>query len=460
VPANATRKDPAGAAGSGAHRPVVRRGFVRASAIVAMATIAVKSITLVREAVVAGRFGVGDEMDAFVAAFIPISIGANLIASIGAALVPAYVRRFAAQSAADANALVEELLLPIGLVLVLVTGLAALAAPAVLDVFALGYPAGKRAAAVALFRAMLPVLPLAGLGGILTGVLNARERYFIVAFAPAAIPIAVLATVALTGGLHGLMPVAVATSAGFLLQAFALGTGMRREGVRLVPRWQRLSDDARGVLREVVPLMAGNFVLSGTMVVDQVMTSTLPVGSVSTLSYGGRLTAQLTGLATVTVGTVLLPRISRTVAEGREGALLGNMKRAAGLAAAAGIPGTLLLVLLSPLLVDLMYHRGQVTAADAVLIAQVQSLLFLQLPFVVLAAVFVRVLMAVNRSSRLLVGAVISVALNAALDWVLMRRYGVSGIALSTTLVAAASCLFLGVNAFAEVRRRARAAAA
>jgi putative peptidoglycan lipid II flippase len=124
------------------------------------------------------------------------------------------------------------------------------------------------------------------------------------------------------------------------------------------------------------------------------------------------------------------------------------LKSYGALLLAVTVPFSAALALLSTPLVRVLYERGAFTAQDTKTVAAIQAMYVLQVPFVTLGILFVRLISALSRNQIFVWGNLISVIVNAALDYILMKRMGVAGIALSTSIVYLISCTFLGLVVF------------
>jgi putative peptidoglycan lipid II flippase len=105
-------------------------------------------------------------------------------------------------------------------------------------------------------------------------------------------------------------------------------------------------------------------------------------------------------------------------------------------------------MILSKPLVTLLFQRGAFTSADTDLVSRVQICYLIQVPFYILSMLFVRFLSAAKRNDVLMYGAVISLVLDVILNLLLMRRWGVAGIAMSTSCVYAISCFYVILNSY------------
>ena len=185
--------------------------------------------------------------------------------------------------------------------------------------------------------------------------------------------------------------------------------------------------------------------MGGTALTDQAMASALAPGSVAALSYGNKTVALLTGLVTMSLGTAALPHFSRLVARAEWGAIRHTLRTWVRLIAIVTVPLTILMMLGSTAIVRFAFERGAFTSRDTQIVALVQAMYVIQIPFYTAGILFVQMLTSMQRSRTLLWGTSISLPLNVVLNYLFMRRMGVAGIALSTSLMYVVSCGYLGL---------------
>jgi putative peptidoglycan lipid II flippase len=184
-----------------------------------------------------------------------------------------------------------------------------------------------------------------------------------------------------------------------------------------------------------VPLTMSAVLMSGSTVIDQAMASWLGSGSVSALNYGNKIPAFLAGIGVVALGTAVLPHFSRLVAIGDHAALRHTLKTYTRWILLVSIPLTLAFIACSEWIVRLVFERGAFHAEDTLLVTRIQQMYLLQVPFFVLGMLGVRVLVAMSKNHLLTIMSVVNLAVNVVGNIVFMRWFGVSGIALSTSVV-------------------------
>ncbi len=277
-----------------------------------------------------------------------------------------------------------------------------------------------------------------------TGVLNAGERFALGAAAPVAIPAVAALALVVGGGRLGIEALAGGTVAGYGIAAWAVAAAASRAGWSITPRWSGLTPDLRRVMEQYAPVFAASCLMGGTALTDQAMASALSPGSVAALSYGNKTVALLTGLVTVSLGTAVLPHFSRLVARSQWGAVRHTLRTWVRLIAIVTIPLTILMIAGSTPFVRFAFERGAFSSHDTRIVALVQALYVIQIPFYTAGILFVRMLSSMQRNRTLFWGTGISLPLNIALNYVFMQRMGVAGIALSTSVMYVVACAYSG----------------
>ncbi len=328
----------------------------------------------------------------------------------------------------------------------------AIAAQHLLPLLAAGFDHQKLALTFSLFLVFLPVLALSGLSSLWTAVLNANERYFVAALAPALMPISALAFLIVFGETWGIYALATGTIVGFLLQCLVLVALLKRLEIPIMPQHFGITPELRQVVHQYLPLASGALLMSGTMVVDQAMAAMLDPGSVAALNYGSKLPAFLVGLGIVALGSAVLPQFSDLVAKREWQAIRHTLRFWVALTGVISVVATLLLILVSEPLIGLLFERGAFTARDTQVVGAIQSLLLLQVPFHTVGIVFVRLISALQANHILPRIAAINLALNILLNLLFMQWIGIYGIALSTSVVYLVSCILLGWMASRRLR--------
>jgi putative peptidoglycan lipid II flippase len=202
-------------------------------------TIVVHAVALLKDLVLANRFGTGDGLDAFLIAFLlPSVAGAFISGSFGSAFMPTFVHVRERKGDEAARRFYTSAYLLLALVLAGAAFLCILLLELALPWVASGFPAAKRDLTLALAWIVAPTLFTSGVAAVWTILLNARHRFAAGAIAPVVLPAALIMFVVAQPGAdpHAL---AWGALAGSVLHMAFMGWMAHRDGLELVPALAR-----------------------------------------------------------------------------------------------------------------------------------------------------------------------------------------------------------------------------
>jgi len=422
----------------------VNRRIFRAAASVTAAGILVKIVATFKEFAVAGVYGRSDAMDAFLAAFLIPNLLINLISeSMNQAMVPTLVRVREQEGHERAQELLSSSMLWVCLLLTAASAVMALTARGFFPLIASHFPPGKMDLAIRLFYALLPVVLITGIASNCTAVLNTFDRFALPALAPVATPVAIILGALLLSGRFGIWAMVYATLAGALIQAGVVAWMMDSRGYRLRLWWHGATEATREVASQYGPVLLSGVVASGGLLVDQSMAAMLPAGSVSALAYANRFVSVVVTLLAGAVSSAVVPYFSRMIAQKDWAGCRHTLRTWVRFTALVSTPIALALIAGSRLLIRVAFQHGVFSPSDTALVTPVLAMYAIQIPFFVSSRVFYRFLIAIRRSDLIFYCGALNLALDIVLNLVLMRWYGVAGIALATSLWTVSTFIFL-----------------
>jgi putative peptidoglycan lipid II flippase len=430
--------------GQGALAATVNRKIFRAVTTLSGFAGVVLAATTARELVVANYFGRSDALDAYITAYVlPLFIVTLVSKSFDAAVIPTFIEVRESEGGEAAQRLFSGALVWSLALLVAIALLLAAFAPYYLPLLASGFSASKLLLTRKLLYFMLPLIVMSAITVNGTALLNAGERFALPALLPILAPLGGLLCLLAFGKRWGIYALAAGTVAGTALQALSLVVLARWHGVRLIPRWSGLDPRLRQVIGQYVPMVTGALLMGTTELVDQAMAAMLQPGSVAALGYARKIVNVLVVVGAIPLAAATLPYFSDMVAKGAWESCRHTLRTYTGLILVVTVPITAGMVVFARPLVRILFQRGAFTALDTSVVSHVEAWLALQVPFYVLGNMAVRLISALKRNGVLLGIAAVNTVLNAGLNWVLMWRYGVAGIALSTSIVYLVSCILV-----------------
>jgi len=169
-------------------------------------------------------------------------------------------------------------------------------------------------------------------------------------------------------------------------------------------------------------------------VVDMIIASFLPDGSVSHLYYADRVVQLPLGVIGVAIGTALLPTLSRQVGEQQTDAAFNSQNRAIEYALLLTLPAAAALIVIAMPVIHVLFERGAFDANATMITAGVLTAYGVGLPAFVLVKVLAPGYFARKDTRTPVRAAIWALTANVALNLAFMKPFGVIGIALASAL--------------------------
>jgi putative peptidoglycan lipid II flippase len=411
-----------------------------------------------RDILMTAFMGAGMVADCFVIAFKLPNFSRRLFAegAFNAAFVPLFSERLEKDETAEGESLpnsarqfAEESFSVLFMVLFAFVGLVEIFMPWVMLVLANGFAdqPEKFELAVTLTRITFPYLMLISLVSLLGGVVNALQKFAAVAATP------ILLNLSIIGGLLALDPyvptaghaLSIGVTLGGLVQFLWLWIALRRMGIGLRLRRPRMTDGVKRLLVLMAPVALGAGAMQVNLLVDIIIASFLPEGSLSFLFYADRLNQLPIGVVGVAIGTAVLPMLSRQAAAGDDASALATLNRGLEIGLFFALPAAVALMLIPDQLIATLFERGAFSAEDTAKTALALAAYAAGLPAYVLIKVLSPGFFARQDTKTPVKISIIALVLNTALNLILMGPFAHVGLAMATTIAAWANVLMLAI---------------
>ncbi|MEA3339188.1 MAG: murein biosynthesis integral membrane protein MurJ, partial [Chloroflexota bacterium] len=333
----------------------------RAATLVMALFIASRALGLARQMVIGALFGAGSDLDAYLAAarisetvFLVITGGA-----LGSAFIPTFAGRLTKEDHVAAWRLASATVNLALIALTVAAGLMALLAPALVrTVIAPGFAPPQQALTASLLRLMLISPVIFGVSGIVMGVLNAHQHFFLPALAPSLYNLSIIGGALLLGPRLGVRGIAVGVVVGAALHLLVQAPGLWHYGARYVPTLGLDDPSVREVGRLMAPRMLGTAITQLNFVVNNSLASGLGEGAVSAINYAWLLMLLPQGVFAQAVGTAAFPTFAAQAARGERDEMRRTLAATLRAVFSLCLPATVGLLALGQPLVRLLFERG------------------------------------------------------------------------------------------------------
>jgi putative peptidoglycan lipid II flippase len=350
------------------------RQIARAAGTVMFAMLLSQLAGLVSNSLLGSTFGASLESDAYFASNRFTEILFNLMAggALGSAFIPTFTGLLEEEKRARAWKLASSIANLLLLVLTLVSILSWIfARPIVEYVLTRGFEDPQQIALTAhLLRIQLPSSIIFGLSGLIMGILNAHQHFFLPALAPAMYRLGIIfGTLVLSPGM-GIDGVAWGVVLGSSLHLMVQVPRL----LRLPQRTYALSlgleiPEVREVGRLMAPRLLGVAVVQLNFLFNTFLASYLPVGSITALTLAFPLMIMPEAAIAQATAIAALPTFSAQVARGKLSEMRSSLAATLRGVLLLAIPASVGLILLRVPLVDMIYGRAAFDQRDAQMVA-------------------------------------------------------------------------------------------
>ncbi len=356
-----------------AEQPKIKdSGLLRSSGVVSFFTMLSRFMGLARDIIFARVIGAEALADVFFVAFKIPNFFRRLFAegAFAQAFVPILGEYREKGSQAAVKALIDRVTGTLGISLLILTLIIVLASPVMAAIFAPKWffdDSAKYAATADMLRITFPYLLFISMTGVAGGILNSYDRFAVPAFTPLLLNVTLIAAALVAAPLFAEPAYALAWGvfmAGVVQLMFQLPF-LHRIHMLPTPKVDWQDSGVRKILTLMGPAIFGVSVSQINLLLDTMLATFLPTGSVSWLYYSDRLSELPLGVFAVAIATVILPNLSRHHAAESKQAFSETLDWALKLVLIIAVPAAVALVLLAePILVTLFFYGDVMTARD------------------------------------------------------------------------------------------------
>lgn len=416
--------------------------LVRAVSAIGSMTMLSRVFGFLRDILIANFLGAGAVADAFVVAFRFPNLFRRLFAegAFAAAFVPLFSRTLEGEGRNPAREFAEHAFTVLAIILLVFVICIELTMPWLMPYLAPGFDAvpGKMEMATEFSRIAFPYLLFISLVALQSGVLNALGKFSAAAAAPVLLNLALIAAILGFGGSDeetGRALVWGVFAAG-IVQFLWLTWHCHRAGFHLRFKRPKLTDKVRTLGRRTLPVVFGASLYQINLLIGTILATTISDGAVSYLYYADRITQLPLGVVGIAVGTALLPMISRQLEKGDIADANNAQNRGAEFALLLTLPAAVALVAIPGPIVAALFERGAFDAEATNATAFALAAYALGLPAYVGIRVFTPGFFAREDTKTPVIIAAVAMAVNIALNLILMREFAHVGIAMASSISA------------------------
>ena len=409
----------------------------RSATIIGLAFILSRVLGILRDVLLGHRFGAGDELDAYYAAFrIPdlVFLGVMSVA-FGAAFIPVFGGFLANDREEDAWRLASAVVQLATVATIVLCALAfILADPLMRHVIAPDLPESVMPDAVRTMRILLLSPLLIGFGIATKGILEAQDLFTLPALAPVAYNLAIIAGIIMLAPTLGIEGVAIGAVVGAALHVAVQIPGILRSRARFAPslnpfRVTGVSD----VLGLLGPRVIGQAAFQINFIWVTSLANRSGEGRVAAMNFGWQLLMLPHGLIALSISTVIFPRMARLFEQGQSAEVRSIFTQSLAPLLFLTLPASIGLYEFRLAIPVALFERGEFDRFDSILVAAALEFLALGLVFYGVVEIATRIFYAMKDTVTPVVAGVLIIFVNMAIGYALLDSLGHAGLAIGLT---------------------------
>ncbi len=420
-------------------------GMLRSAAIVAVAYVLSRVLGLLREMVLARKFGTSMEMDAYAAAFrIPDLLFLVVMSgAFGAAFIPVFAGFIDRDDREGASRLASSILTWTGIGILALSGIAFVFAGPLTSLVAPGYDEATHQLTVDLMRPLLLSPVFLGLAIACKGILEAQNQFAWPAFAPVLYNLAIIVAAYFFADRFGIQAVVWGVIIGALAQMLLQLPAVIRTGLTFRPTLDRTIEGLGEVLRLLGPRVLGLAAFQVNFIFVTMFASLLGAQYVSGLNYAWLLLMLPHGVLALSMSTVAFPSLAALFGRGDQDGFARLLDRTMRPLLFLSIPASVGMVMAGRAIIMIIFEGGRFTSQSTDIVAGAFRWFALGLVGYGLTEIVTRVFYAMKDTRTPVTTGILTVILNIILCRLLMDSLGVEGLAIALSVTTAAEAVIM-----------------
>jgi len=417
------------------------RTVLRSTSTISIITFISRIFGYIRDSRIAFLLGTGDLSDAYTIAYRIPNLIRRIVGegAVSSAFIPVFSEYLTAGKRREAWEFFNIILAAAMVLLSVITILVILLSPWLVPIFAYGFRVtpGKFEITAVLNRIMFAYIALISISALASGVLQSFNRFAAPAIGPVLVNLSIIAFSFLSGFFSNpAVALAVGVVVGGVLQLSFQIPGLIGSGWRFHWIWDLAHPGVRRVTTLLAPRMFAIGIVHIDVLIGTQFAASMAPGSAASITFADRVMELMLGGYVIALSTAILPLLSRQAVERRIDELKTTLNFAIRLVLFVTLPASVGLVLLRKPIIQVLFERGEFSAASTDLTAHALLFFAMGLSGFAMVKIIVQAFYALHETRAPVTVAAISLALNISLNFLFFYPLRNGGPALATSLSA------------------------
>ena len=403
-------------------------------------TFVSKTLGFIRDILIASMIGAGLIADVFFVAFKFPNFFRRMFAegAFNAAFVPTFSSILKQENKRKALEFASQVFSNLFFILLIIILIFEFFMPLVVYIIAPGFAKdpSKYELLIELSRITFPYLLFISLVTLLSGVLNSFNKFAIGAASPILLNLSFILFMLSFEEVFATKGHMLSWAVFFagILQLIFLFYGIIKNKFYIFFPKPKYTNKIKKLFKLIIPGAIGAGVIQINLLIDVILASFLPTGSVSYLYYAERINQLPIALIGVAIGTALLPTLSQQISSNKNKEANYTQNRALGFSILLTLPAAIAIFILANPIISCFFERGEFISQDRILSAKALQAFAVGIPAYVFVKVLTPAFFARQNTVTPVKIASFCVLINFLLNIILMQYYQHVGIAMATAI--------------------------
>lgn len=413
--------------------------------VIMLITILSKILGFVRESVMAAYIGAGDLKSIYTTAItVPTFLSSIVVSSIASGFIPIFNKAKVEEGESTALDFTNNLINILMILGIIFFAISLLFATPISKLFSPGLEGEALKLATNFSRIMSFSIFSFLYAAVISGYLNIKGNFIDPIFVGLVLNSLIIFSTILTGKLGNPYILITGALIAHVVQFIRFPFVAKKLGFKYERRLDFKDKYIKLMYILIIPIVISSAADQLSLIVDNSMGSAFfGKDSVSKIFYAKTMLGFITGVVTMTIATVTFPSISRLGQEGKIDGMKKEVSYSMVLTMLLVIPATFGMMILANPIIKLAFERNAFTSLDTSIVS---SLMIWYAPYIIFVSVikiFTNAFYAIGESKLPVIIILIQQAINFLLNFILIRFFGINGLAFATSISTAIGSIMI-----------------
>lgn len=427
---------------------MAEKKVIKSSIIVMLLIIAGKILALVRDALIAAKFGATYVTDIYNFALGMVYLLTTISYGLTTTFIPLHTEHIQKSDKSTRNRFVNNIINISSVFTILVTIILIIFTKQIIYIFGHGFGANSEVfnSSVQITRIMFIALIFVSLQSVITGVLQSHKEFYEPAAMALISNIVYIAYLIFLTAKYGIKGFAIATVIGFFVQLVINIPKYKKLGYKYRPVFDVKDKDVFQMFKLMIPVVISTSVVQLNVFVNRSFATNIFFGAVTVLDYANKINTLAYEVFAIGIAMIVYPTLSELAAKNNIGEYKKALISSINTIMIIMVPAAVAIGVLRTPLVNVIFRRGAFTTEAANLTSN--ALLFYCPAMIAygIRDILNKAFYSIKDTKTPMINSFVGIIINIIINIIIIKYMKVSGLTLATTISASVTTILMMWN--------------